>query len=44
VNLGGDEADSAVIRCSSCNARLGTAAQFRAEPFEPSKLRARRIG
>lgn len=35
-------ADEAVVRCPSCNAKLGTAADFRADP-PPSKLRARPV-
>lgn len=34
--------DEAVVRCPSCNAKLGTAGDFRAEP-PPSKLRARPV-
>ncbi|HEY9233794.1 MULTISPECIES: hypothetical protein [Phenylobacterium] len=39
-----DEAlgDEAVIRCPSCNAKLGTAGDFRAEP-PPARLRARPV-
>ena len=39
-----DEAlgDEAVIRCPSCNAKLGTAGDFRADP-PPAKLRARPV-
>ncbi|WP_312166420.1 hypothetical protein [Phenylobacterium sp.] len=33
-------ADEVVIRCPSCNAKLGTAGDFRADP-PPTKLRAR---
>ena len=33
-------ADDVVIRCPSCNAKLGTVADFRADP-PPTKLRAR---
>ncbi len=32
--------DEVVIRCPSCNAKLGTAGDFRADP-PPAKLRAR---
>jgi hypothetical protein len=34
--------DEVVVRCPSCNAKLGTAGDFRAEP-PPSKLRARPV-
>ena len=34
--------DDAVIRCPSCNAKLGTAGDFRAEP-PPARLRARPV-
>ncbi|CAN7599792.1 hypothetical protein LJR097_004383 [Phenylobacterium sp. LjRoot97] len=33
-------ADDVVIRCPACNAKLGTVADFRADP-PPTKLRAR---
>ncbi|WP_332765272.1 hypothetical protein [Phenylobacterium sp.] len=32
--------DAAEVRCPSCNAKLGTAGDFRADP-PPAKLRAR---
>lgn len=34
--------DEAVIRCPSCNAKLGTAGDFRADPL-PTKVRARPV-
>lgn len=35
-------ADEEVIRCPACNAKLGTAGDFRADPT-PAKLRARPV-
>lgn len=34
--------DEVVVRCPSCNAKLGTVADFRAEPT-PAKVRARPV-
>lgn len=34
--------DEVVIRCSACNAKLGTVAEFRADP-PPARLRARPV-
>jgi rubrerythrin len=43
VPVGADLDDEAVVRCPSCNARLGLAQDFRQDPPGP-KLRARRVG
>jgi len=43
VPVGADLDDEAVVRCPSCNARLGLARDFRQDPPSP-KLRARRVG
>ncbi len=43
VEVGADLDDDAVVRCPSCNARLGLARDFRQDPPSP-KLRARRVG
>lgn len=43
VTLTGAEADDAVVRCPKCNARLGLAGHFQAEPAELSRVRARRV-
>jgi len=40
LSVAPDIADEAEVRCPSCNARLGTAGDFRADP-PPAKLRAR---
>ena len=36
-------ADTDFVRCPSCNARLGLASDFRAEPPNVEKLRARHL-
>ncbi|KSB87791.1 hypothetical protein AS593_14640 [Caulobacter vibrioides] len=38
-----DLADSDHVRCPSCNARLGLASDFRADPPRVEKLRARHL-
>lgn len=43
VPIGADLDDDAVVRCPSCNARLGLAREFRQDPPSP-KVRARRVG
>ena len=43
IVLTGSEPDDAVIRCPSCNARLGVAAHFKAEAPDTAKVRARRV-
>jgi hypothetical protein len=42
VPVGAELEDEAVVRCPSCNARLGLARDFRQDPPSP-KLRARRV-
>lgn len=44
VSLTGLEPLEDVVRCPSCNAKLGTVADFRSDPPELSRLRARRAG
>lgn len=41
-NVGDDLAGDVVIRCPSCNAKIGLVADFRADPI-PAKLRARPV-
>ena len=41
-NVGAELADEVVIRCPSCNAKIGQVADFRADP-PPTKLRARPV-
>lgn len=41
-SIEGSLGDEAVIRCPSCNAKLGTAGDFRTEPL-PTKVRARSV-
>lgn len=41
VVLTGREADTDVIRCPACNARLGVAAKFYGDPAEVARVRAR---
>lgn len=43
VVLTGQEADDAIIRCSSCNARLGLAGNFKPDAPDAGKVRARRL-
>ncbi|MDP3854691.1 hypothetical protein [Phenylobacterium sp.] len=40
LSVAADLADDAEIRCPACNAKLGTAGDFRADP-PPARLRAR---
>jgi hypothetical protein len=41
VEVAASLADDETVRCPSCNARLGKAAQFRGEDPEQAKVRAR---
>jgi DNA-directed RNA polymerase subunit RPC12/RpoP len=41
-NVGDELAEDVVIRCPSCNAKIGVVADFRADPT-PTKLRARPV-
>jgi hypothetical protein len=42
LEIGADLADADAVRCPACNARLGRAEQFRADPPD-AKVRARRV-
>ena len=44
VELDADLADEAEVRCGSCGAVLGRAGQFRSDPPQLQRIRARRIG
>jgi hypothetical protein len=43
VTVTGLEAADAVVRCTGCNAKLGVAGDFKSDPPELSRLRARPI-
>ena len=41
-NVASSLEDTAVVRCPACNAKIGLAAEFRADPI-PARLRARPV-
>jgi DNA-directed RNA polymerase subunit RPC12/RpoP len=44
VEISGALGDADVVRCPGCNASLGLAGQFRSDPPQYQRVRARKIG
>ena len=42
ISLTGEEPEDDVVRCPSCNAKLGSIGDFRAAEGDPTRVRARK--